>query len=234
MRVRVTFVDVFVGSESELLLQLQQMQSLPVGLSACGQRQQSGDEMMHVQVELPFAGTWRVTAGFGDCMLQHAGDVVAADAAAALEGMRRSEVAAGKLPWSVVEALQPTQAAAGMDGGKVVQRQRLQLPEAFDSDDDKPMAPAIHPDPPNGSPARVGAGAGQATDIEHVLCVKGAGVTNQGVGSGACMSYTHSGPAPLLFALPLPLPLLPCAAAHAPAQDRPCQSPSCSRVLLVS
>ena len=208
---------------------------MPVGLSACGQRQQSGDELMHLQVELPFAGTWRVTAGFGDSMLQHAGDVVAADAAAAPEGMRTSsEAAAGKQPWSVVDALQLTQAAAGMDGGKVVQRQRLQLPEAFDSDDDKPIAPAIHPDPPNGFPACGGAGAGQATEIEHVLCVKGAGVANHGsaggsgVGSGASMSYTHSGPAPLLFVLPPPY-----AATHAPAQDRRCQSPSCSRVLLV-
>jgi len=152
-----------------------------------------------------------VTAGLGDSMLQHVGDVIAAEAAAAPDSLMPVAKAGQQQPFSVVDALQraPAQAAAGMGGGVSVQRQRLQLPEAFGSDDDEAITRACNPPKPSEPSAADGAAAAleaagighnlRMRSIGHMLCVKGAGVTNPlvawggGSGAQAPLSYTHSG-----------------------------------------
>ncbi len=166
-------------SESDLYLQLQQLQRPSVGASASAtplQRGdvplQRGDVLVQVQALLPLAGTWRVVAGLGNFMLAHVGDVVAVHAAPKVLEQR------------------PTDAASLLGA----QRPRLQLPEAFESDSDE-QSSALGTCA-SARDAHVCAETGDG-EVQDSLSVRGAGVLTErrgsSVGGEAAMSYTHSG-----------------------------------------
>ena len=147
----------------------------------------SGDVLVQVQVQLPVAGTWRVTAGLENAMLLHIGDVVALDSAA--------EVLEERVSSSVSIETQPRAVADG-SGNTALQQNRLQLPEVLGDDHDERQVPA--PSSTTDDEAADADGLGFADDaaVQHVLCVQGAGlldaVSDNSAGEAA-FSYTHSG-----------------------------------------
>lgn len=133
---------------------------------------QRGDVLLQLQVQLPVAGTWRVTAGLGNSMLLHIGDVILVNPSA-----------------KEVEHI-PNHSLSAIGG----QRQRVQLPEAFESDSDEPHSASrdlasahdvLAADGPDG------------VQVDYVLCVRGAGfVVDKGESNcdvKTAQSYTHSG-----------------------------------------
>ena len=126
-----------------------------------------GDVLMQLQVQLPLAGTWRVTAGLGNSMLLHVGDVVSVRSAQECE----------QLPFNSSSAF----------GG---QRPKVQLPEAFGSDDDEPLLSGSDDNPVASSCAH-GSDGDAGVGVEDELAVRGAGVVSE-TGTPH-LSYTHSG-----------------------------------------
>jgi hypothetical protein len=145
------------------------------------------DVLLQVRVMLPLAGTWRVTAGFENAMLKHIGDVVAADYVEQVS----KDVESPYLPKDV-------KTVASGNFNATFQQQRLQLPEAIESDDDEPLTPSSAPPPDTAAGMCVGVEDVEGAEVEHVLCVKGAGLadgdaetkTNE---AKTVFSYTHAG-----------------------------------------
>ena len=129
--------------------------------------------LMQLQVQLPLAGTWRVTAGLGNSMLLHVGDGVSV----------RSATECEQLPFNSSSAF----------GG---QRPKVQLPEAFGSDDDEPLLSGSGDDPvalrcAHGSDVDADVEGEVGVGVEDELSVRGAGVATE---TGTpLLSYTHSG-----------------------------------------
>jgi hypothetical protein len=156
-------------SDSNLLLQLQQLQQHSAGLAAARTPLLSGDVLVQLQVQLPLAGTWHVTAGLESSTLMHVGDVVAANSRAK-------------------EYCQIPTDSCSASGG---QRRRLQLPEAFETDDDEPLSASDAAS--SASEARVPE-CPSHVEAEYVLCVRGAAfVVENGESSSSTLSYVHSG-----------------------------------------
>jgi hypothetical protein len=152
-------------------------------------RLQNGDVLVQVQVQLPVAGTWRVTAGLENSMLLHIGDVVALDSAA--------EVLEGPVSSSVSTETQPRAVSDG-SGNTGLQQNRLQLPEVLGDDHDERVVPAAAPSSATDDEAADADGLGFADGaaVQHVLCVQGAGLldaVSENSAGEAAFSYTHSG-----------------------------------------
>jgi hypothetical protein len=149
---------------------------------------QSGDILVQMRVRLPFAGTWRVTAGLEQSMLIHIGDLVAVDSAARVSEQR-------------VSSSLPTmgQLLPAADLNVLLQHQRVQLPEAIESDDDELLAPFGAPSLDGQAGAPCGVEDIGGVEFEYMLCVQGAGLVNVGSENSAgeraeaALSYTHSG-----------------------------------------
>ena len=143
--------------------------------------------LVQMRVQLPFAGTWRVTAGLEQSMLLHIGDLVAVDSAARVYEQRRSS----SLPTE-------GQLHSAADFNMPLQHQRLQLPEAIESDGDEPLVPSDAPSLDAEALAHCGGEDIEGAEVDHVLCVQGAGLANgsehsAGERAERALSYTHSG-----------------------------------------
>ena len=156
-------------------------------MGAGASRLQNGDVLMQVQVQLPVAGTWRVTAGLENSMLLHIGDVVAVDSAA--------EVLEQPVSSSVSIETQLRQVA---DCNTGLQQSRLQLPDVLGDDHDERLVPTAVPSSTTDDDAAEADGMGFADGaaVQHVLCVQGAGLldaVSENSAGAAAFSYTHSG-----------------------------------------
>jgi hypothetical protein len=167
------------------MLKQQQLMQPQLALSSKRQVLKCGDVLMQLQLLLPFAGTWRVTASLGDSMLQHVGDIVAVNTTVqASEQQLRAPLDQHHHP----------------SADTLSQRKTIQLPDAFGSDDEQPPPPFEAPASADEVRVSGATEAIQGCDVEYVLCVRGAGAVTDVGNDMQC--YTHSG-SRCVFALTL-------------------------------